>query len=226
MPERDPPMRAREKPIICIVTRARGAAGSPERTALVSRLAAAADAGATMIQVRERHLDDRALLAFVRELLDATRSTSCAVLVNDRLDIVLATGAHGVHLKSDGVSVQDVRRIAPAGLIVGRSVHSETEAIATGVEGGCDYLFFGTVFPSASKPTDHPVAGTDRLRRVCDSVALPVVAIGGVTTGRAAEVARAGAAGIAAVSLFVEAPDIAHVVTSLHHALTVNQGRV
>jgi len=216
----------REKPMICIVTRARGAAGSRERIALVSRLAAAADAGATMIQVRERHLDDRALLAFVRELLDATRATACAVSVNDRLDIVLATGAQGVHLKSDGVSVSDVRRVAPPGLIVGRSVHSEAEAIATEAEGGCDYLFFGTVFPSASKPTDHPVAGSEGLRRVCDSVSLPVVAIGGVTTARTAEVVRAGAAGVAAISLFVEAADVVRLVTSLHHALTGHQGRV
>lgn len=215
-----------QKPIVCVVTRARGVVGSPERLALLSRVGAAAGAGATMIQVRERHLDDRALLAFVREVLDATRSTPCQVIVNDRTDIALTAGAHGVHLKHDGVSVADVRSIAPAALLVGRSVHSEAEAVARALDGGCDYLFFGTVFPSTSKPDDHAVAGIDQLRRVCASVALPVVAIGGMTIGRTAQVARAGAAGVAAISLFAEAKDVSRVVTSLHDALTVHERNV
>lgn len=213
-------------PAICVITRARGAAGSRERSALLERLHAAAGAGATMIQVRERLLDDRSLAEFVRSLVTLTRAMGCQVLVNDRPDIAIAAEAAGVHLKANSMAAVDVRRIAPAGFLVGRSVHSEEEAIAAEEAGGCDYLFFGTVFPTASKPDDHPIAGVDALRRVCAAVSLPVVAIGGVTAGRAGGVAAAGAAGAAAISLFSEAANIADAVVSLRRALTPQQGSV
>ena len=206
-------------PIICVVTRARGLAGSPERGVLVERLAAAAAAGASMIQVREQQLSDRALVAFVREVLDRTRDTDCRLLVNDRPDVALAAGASGVHLKERSISAADVRRIAPPDFVVGRSVHSEESAVSAQAD-GCDYLVFGTVFPSASKPDDHPVAGVDALRRVCARVSLPVLAIGGVTLSRARAVAQAGAAGIAAISLFADAHDVSETVSALRGALT------
>ncbi|MBA2259068.1 MAG: thiamine phosphate synthase [Acidobacteria bacterium] len=212
-------------PIVCVITRARGVPGSPERAALVSRMALAAAAGASMIQVRERQLDDRACVDFTRELIDATTGTPCVVTVNDRPDIAVAAGAAGAHLKSDGVSAADVRSIAPANFLVGRSVHSLPEAVAAEREGGYDYLVFGTVFPTASKPADHAIAGIEALQAVCAGVSLPVLAIGGVTPSRAAQAARAGAAGVAAVSLFAEARDIAEAVSSLR-ALTGHSRRV
>ena len=112
-------------PIVCVVTRVRGVEGSPERRALLDRLGAAAAAGASLIQVRERQLSDRALLLFVRDLVAQTGGTACQVLVNDRPDIAIASGAAGVHLKDQSFSVADVRRIAPSPFLVGRSVHSE-----------------------------------------------------------------------------------------------------
>jgi thiamine-phosphate pyrophosphorylase len=214
------------RPVVCVVTRARGAAGSPERAGLVDRLTRAAAAGATLIQVRERLLDDRSLVAFVRELVAATRGTACRVLVNDRLDIALAAGAAGVHLKASSFSASDARRLAPAGFLVGRSVHSAEEAADVEAAGGCDYLVFGTVFPSASKPGDHPIAGLDALREVCRRVSLPVIAIGGATIARAAAIAGTGAAGAAAVSLFADAGDIEAAVTALRNALTPRHGSV
>jgi thiamine-phosphate diphosphorylase len=213
-------------PLICVVTRARGVRGSQEQLTLLRRLSSAVEAGASMIQVRERHMDDRSLLDFVRKLMSLTSGTSCSVLVNDRADIVLAAGAHGVHLKSDSISVADARRILPTAAIVGRSVHGEDEASAIASAGGCDYLIFGTVYPSSSKAEDHPVAGLDALSRVCRSVPLPVVAIGGISISRAEEVRLAGAAGIAAISLFTEAPDPGRVVDALRNALTVKEGNV
>lgn len=213
-------------PIICVVTRARGAAGSGERRVLLSRLRQMAQAGASMIQVRERHLDDRSLLRFLEELLDAAAGTDCKVLVNERTDIALAAHADGVHLKSDSVAVEEVRRLSPSGLLVGRSVHSDAEAVAVEHAGGCDYLFFGTVFPSSSKPDDHPVAGLAALRRVCGRVSLPVVAIGGINPARALDAAHAGAAGVAAISLFAEAGDPAALVSALRDALTAHQRHV
>lgn len=213
-------------PIVCVITRARGAEASAERAALRDRLVTAARAGATMIQVRERLLDDRALVAFVRDLVGATAGTDCQVIVNNRPDIALAAGAAGVHLKSGSLAAGDVRRIAPRPFVVGRSVHSEDEAAAAEAAGGCDYLVFGTIYPSSSKPDDHPVAGTDGLRRVCARVSLPVVAIGGITVARAGAVREAGAAGVAAISLFSESVEIQQAVTSLRNALTPQLGSV
>lgn len=224
--ERGDRLVALPRPFICVVTRARGASGSTERTILLRRLGAAAAAGASMIQVRERHLDDRALTVFVQELMSSTAKTSCAVLVNDRTDIALASGAAGVHLKSGGVGAGEVRRIVPAEFLVGCSIHSREEACQVERAGGCDYLTFGTVFPSPSKPEDHPVAGVEALRRVCASVSLPVIAIGGITPAVAAEVASTGAAGVAAISLFADSPDVSLAVGELRLALTRPPGRV
>jgi thiamine-phosphate pyrophosphorylase len=82
-------------------------------------------------------------------------------------------------------------------------VHSLAEVDAAVADGGCDYLLFGTVFRSAGKPDGHPVSGLDALRAVCARSPLPVIAIGGVTEARAADIAAAGAAGFAAVGFFM-----------------------
>lgn len=179
-----------------------------------------------MIQIRERQFDDRSLLRFAQEVIEAVRPAGARVLVNDRLDIALASGADGVHLKSDGPSVIDVRRIVPRDFVIGRSVHSDDEATAVESAGGCDYLLYGTVFRSASKPDDHPLAGIDGLRRTCALVSLPVIAIGGVSVARVPEIVAAGAAGIAAISLFAEAGDLAAVTAAVRDALTPAQGGV
>jgi thiamine-phosphate pyrophosphorylase len=209
-------------PAICVVTRARGSAGSAERDALLGRLAAAAAAGATMMQVREVQLDDRELVRFVEEVVGAVRAAGTRVIVNERTDIALAAGADGVHLKSDGVPAWEVRRLVPPAFVIGRSVHSGLEA--GDVSAACDYLLFGTVFRSLSKPVDHPTAGLEGLARVCRTVSVPVLAIGGITVERASAVAAAGAAGVAAISLFSEARDVAGTVAALRAALTRSPG--
>jgi thiamine-phosphate diphosphorylase len=125
------------------------------------------------------------------------------VLVNDRTDVALAAGADGVHLRADSVAASRVRAIVPARFVIGRSVHTLAEIDAAVVDGGCDYLMFGTVFPSAGKPADHPVAGLERLAEACARSPLPVIAIGGMTPAREPDVRRAGAAGLAAVGWFM-----------------------
>lgn len=214
------------RPAVCVVTRARGVAGSPERAALLERLGAAASAGVSMIQVRERQLDDQQLASFVSELKAAVAGTSASVVVNDRIDIALAAGADGVHLKGDSPTVAEVRALVPPSWLVGKSVHSEEEARSVTAAGGCDYLVFGTVFPSSSKPDDHPIAGVDALARVCRATTVPVIAIGGITVPRAPEVAAAGAAGVAAISVFTGPRDVAGIVMALRDALTLQRGNV
>jgi thiamine-phosphate pyrophosphorylase len=151
--------------------------------------------------VRERDLEARDLTSLTMAMVKMTRGTATRVLVNDRLDVALASGADGVHLRADSITSQWVRRIAPRRFLVGRSVHDADEARQAN---GVDYLIAGTVWPSASKPAHHRLLGIDGFAEVVSAVRVPVLAIGGVEIARAREVARAGGAGIAAIGLFMD----------------------
>jgi len=136
------------------------------------------------------------------------------VLVNDRLDVALAAGAHGVHLRGDSCSAARVRPLSPRGFVIGRSIHTADEAARVVADGGLDYLVFGPVYETISKPGRTP-AGLDALRAVAASTTIPVLAVGGVTRDRFASIGRAGAAGMAAIGLFASAADdLAAVVTA------------
>lgn len=197
---------------------------------LVDAAAAAAHAGVDIIQIRERDLDVRALLALVREIVAAVPAPA-RVVVNERADVALAAGAAGVHLRADSIAASEVRRLANPGFVIGRSVHSEEEARRAAAEGGSDYLLFGTVFAGGSKPAGHRVAGTAELATVCAAVAairpsLPVLAVGGVGERQAAAVARAGAAGLAAIAMFADATDFTALVASLRRQFDSSAGVV
>jgi thiamine-phosphate diphosphorylase len=190
-------------PVVCLITdRARGGGGVD---AVVARAAWAARAGVHLIQVRERDLDGAALTTLVRRCVEAVRGTRARVLVNDRVDVALAAGAHGVHLRADSMPASRVRALCPPGFVVGRSVHTRDEAVAVAAGGGLDYLLFGTVFATASKP-GRPPAGLRALSDVALAVSLPVLAVGGITPDKVHEVVGAGAAGFAAIGMFAAAP--------------------
>jgi thiamine-phosphate pyrophosphorylase len=167
---------------------------------VVEQCGEAVRAGVDMIQIRERDLDGRSLTSLVADLVRLTRGTATRVVVNDRLDVALACGADGVHLRGDSIPPASARSIAPPGFLIGRSVHHEAEAKAVAPD--VDYLIAGTVFPSSSKSGLTEWLGVEGLARICRSVSLPVLAIGGITPDRLAGVAMAGAAGVAAISLF------------------------
>lgn len=181
--------------------------------ALIDTAIGASRRGAHVVQVRERDLADAALLALVRDIVTGVRNSGTTVLVNDRADVALAAGASGVHLRGDAPPASRVRAAfgaaggpragAPGRLVIGRSVHTIAEIDAAVADGACDYLMFGTVFASAGKPPGHPVAGLEGLAEACRRSAVPVIAIGGMSAEREAGVARAGAAGLAAVGWFM-----------------------
>jgi thiamine-phosphate pyrophosphorylase len=191
--------------MICLVTdrrRLAAAAAAPgaPRECLAAQVRYAVKAGVDLIQVREPDLDAAALAALVVELLIIAKGTPTRIVVNDRIDVALACGADGVHLRGDSIPIASARRLAPAGFLVGRSVHGRREAIAAE---SADYLIAGTVFPSASKPASSPLLGLEGLRAIVRAIDRPVLAIGGVSGERIAEVAAAGAAGFAAIGLFM-----------------------
>jgi thiamine-phosphate pyrophosphorylase len=192
--------------VICLVTDRGRFAREPEEE-LVLQVRAAAAAGVHLVQVRERELATRDLLHLVGRCVEAARGTSTRVLVNDRVDVALAAGAHGVHLPANGLPPSRLRRLVPPGFIVGRSVHDADEAARVAADGGVDYLIFGTVFPTSSKPGAAAV-GVVALRAAVAAAPVPVLAIGGVTLDRLSGIAATGAAGFAAIGLFaVAGPD-------------------
>ena len=164
----------------------------------------AAHRGVSAIQIRERDLSDRELAALVQRVVGAVRSTSTSVLVNDRVDVALAAGAAGVHLRGDSMAGRRVRAVTPPGFVIGRSVHDLDEVNAAAAEGTYDYLLFGTVFPSAGKPPEHRAAGLDALREVCRRSPVPVIAIGGIDASRVPLIEQCGAAGFAGVGMFMK----------------------
>jgi len=193
------------RPIVYLVTDRRLL--SPEaRTdrdsvrALEHFLDEAIDAGVDVVQIRERDLDAGPLRDLTRAIERRAQGSPTRVVVNDRADVARVAGAGGVHLRADGPPVARVRALGPAAWIVGRSTHSLAEARA---HADADYLLFGTVFPSASKPAGAPVAGLGALSEVAAAVARPVIAIGGIDPARARACAAAGAAGVAGIGVFL-----------------------
>lgn len=170
---------------------------------LVLRVAAALSRGVDVVHVRERDLDDRSLLQLTEQIGAVVSGTATRVLVNDRADVAIAAGAHGVHLRADSPPASRVRAIVPSRFIIGRSVHSLAEVDVAIADGGCDYLMFGTVFPSAGKPQGHPVAGIDALREACRHSPIPIIAIGGIDQSKMDAIAQSGAGGFAAVGMFM-----------------------
>lgn len=188
------------RPVICMITDGQLTAGRGG-AALVEMVRAAAHAGVHLIQLRERAVDDRELAALAKECVNAVRGTGARIIVNDRLDVALAARAHGVHLKGDSFPARRAREITAPGFLIGRSVHSVAEARRASEGDAVDYLMFGTVFASASKPGVEP-AGLAMLADVARAASVPLLAVGGMTADNAAMVARAGADGLAAIGLF------------------------
>jgi thiamine-phosphate pyrophosphorylase len=181
--------------------------GSSPEPALIRRIAIAARAGIHLIQIRERDMADGALLTLVKHAVDAVRGTRARVLVNDRLDVALVSGAHGVHLRGDSVPALRVRAVTPATFLIGRSVHARDEIVRVVEEGAVDYLLFGTVFETASKP-EQTAAGVAGLTQAVDAAAtVPVLAVGGMTVERAGRLAGSRCSGFAAIGQFADGPE-------------------
>ena len=190
------------RPILCLVTdRHRLTPDADAETAVLVLerfLDQAVEAGVDLIQVRERDLEAGVLCRLVRRVVNRTRGTGVRVVVNDRADVALAGGADGVHLRGDSPAAARLRPLSPA-WVIGRSVHRHDVADP---DPQADYLLFGTVFSTASKPDLTP-SGLEPLAALASSSPAPVLAIGGITPGNARECRIAGAAGIAAIGAFL-----------------------
>ena len=188
---------------------------------LLEKMESAARAGVDWIQIREKDLSGRQLMWLVQEAV-RTIPRPCRILVNDRLDVAFVSGAGGVHLGGRSLSLTEAKRFLReknrgGDFLVGISTHS-LEAAQAAEKSDADYVIFGPVYETPSKTAFGPPQGIDLLAKVCESVSLPVIAIGGVTLENARECVRAGAAGIAAIRLFQDAANIADVVRALRNS--------
>jgi thiamine-phosphate pyrophosphorylase len=178
-------------------------------------------AGVDMVQIREKDLASRELIALVEEALSAAREPGrggASVVVNDRLDVALAAGAEGVHLGGHSMPLQVVRQFAPRPFVIGVSCHSLGEAIAA-ESGGADYLVLGPVFETPSKLGYGPPLGLEMLRSVTSRVRIPVLALGGITVERIRPCREAGASGIAGIRIFQDCESIQERVWELRAQL-------
>lgn len=177
------------------------AAGFPLQDALAQALAAAKERAANWIQIREKDLPARELYELAREAVALAAPSGVKIFINSRFDIALAAGAAGVHLPSGSPAPERWRPLVPQGFLFGVSCHTLPELLAAERE-GADYAVFGPVFPPRSKFSDLSPRGLAGLKKAARSVEIPVLALGGVTEENAEACAAAGAAGIAAISLF------------------------
>ena len=213
---------APKKPLVCYVTHRKSLPAGDSAEALLEKIHAVVAAGVDWVQIREKDLSGRELLALAKEAVGiantqarerAAGRTASQIIVNDRLDIALAAGAAGVHLGRESLSAQDVvrwcrRENVPAEFLVGVSCHSLEEAREAHTA-GAGYIYFGPVFDTPSKRAMGQPQGIARLAEICRSVTIPVLAIGGISEENAADCIRAGAAGIAAIRMFQEPQPIA-----------------
>jgi thiamine-phosphate pyrophosphorylase len=219
------------KPIFCYVTDRRALDAAPvssgftegDSSSLHGRLLhdsiqRAIAAGAGWIQIREKDLEASALMELARFAVAEMRGAAARVLINDRLDVALAANAAGVHLGEKSLPLEIViewrRSTGRKDFLIGVSCHSLEYARAA-AKGGADYIFFGPVFATPSKAAFGAPQGIERLREICASVKIPVLAIGGVTSENARACIAAGAAGVAAIRLFQDSKDAAELATRL-----------
>lgn len=175
----------------------------------VSELALAealAGSGVELIQYRSKTASSRQFFEVSRQLSALLGPRGVRLIVNDRPDIAILAGAGGVHVGQEDLGVEDARAISGKDRWVGVSTHT-LEQVAEAERTSADYIAFGPIFPTATKKNPDPVVGTDLLRKVRQMTAKPLVAIGGITLERAAEVYGAGADSLAVIRDLIRAPD-------------------
>lgn len=184
---------------------------------LVGLIREAVRGGATIVQIRAKNLSSRDFLEIGLRAADLLARTGVPLLINDRVDIALASGAAGVHLGQEDMPVHLARRILGPDKLIGISVNTIGEALSAERD-GADYVGAGPAHVTATKATALAVLGPEGIGRIKRAVRIPVVAIGGIGTANAAALAAAGADGIAVISAILGAPDARRAAEDLKRA--------
>ncbi len=184
---------------------------------LYSQMEQAIKGGATMIQLREKSLDQEAFLREARELKALCRRYNVPFIINDNVEIAVRIQADGVHVGQSDMETGRVRAFMGKDKIIGVSAQTVEQALLA-QERGADYLGVGAVFATGTKPDAMDVT-CETLKAICQAVDIPVVAIGGITLGNVGRLAGSGICGAAVVSAVFAQPDIEEAARSLREAV-------
>lgn len=174
---------------------------------IVKAVEEALKGGVKAVQLREKDLHAKELLALAKELRSITKRYGAKLIINDRCDVAALVEADGVHLGIRSISPKDAREILGTDKLIGVSTHSVEEAVRAEAE-GADFITFGPVFYTPSKAAYGEPVGIELLKNACKQVKIPVYAIGGIKKENTAEVISKGASGIAVISAILGAKDI------------------
>jgi thiamine-phosphate pyrophosphorylase len=167
----------------------------------------ALEGGVKVVQLREKDLPVRELLALGQVLRAITREFGAKLFINDRVDVAVAVGADGVHLGHQSMPPEAVRKAAGKELLIGVSTHNREEATAAEAD-GADFITFGPIFETPSKSKYVVPVGIDAIKALKKEIKIPIFALGGIKSGNLKQVIMSGASGISMISAILAAPNI------------------
>ncbi len=173
---------------------------------LYSQVELALKGGATMIQIREKDLDENAFLKEAEQIQSLCAKYCVPFIVNDNVELAVKIGADGVHVGQSDMAAKDVRALIGKDKILGVSAQTVKQALEA-QKCGADYLGTGAVFPTGSKD-DAQVLGVQTLKEICSAVNIPIVAIGGISKDNILELKKSGIAGVSVISAIFAQNDI------------------
>lgn len=180
---------------------------------LVNQVEATIKAGATVIQLREKNLEFEEFVKLAKEIKLITDKYKVVFIINDEVDVAVAVNADGVHIGQNDEEIKIAREKLGAGKIIGLSAHSVEEAIKA-EKNGADYIGVGAMFNTSTK-LDASAVTYKTLKDICNTVTIPVVAIGGISKDNILNLSGSGISGVAVISAIFAQPDITKATTEL-----------
>ena len=177
-----------------------------EDTTLMDQVKEALEGGITFLQLREKHLSKEEFIKEAREMKELSKEYKVPFVINDNIEVALAVDADGVHIGQDDMSVEEARKLLGEDKIIGVSAHNVEEAIKA-QKGGADYLGVGAVCATSTKK-DANVVSKEEIKKICHTVEIPVVAIGGIKKENIKTLKGTDGDGVAVVSAIFAAKDI------------------
>lgn len=202
------------RPLTYLITTGQATDGDLTTTTsdIITSVKAAVENGISMVQLREKQLSGAELYRLAAELSEIVRGSDTLLFINDRADIAIAVGAHGVHLTSNSLEAKTVRRTFGAKLLIGVSAHSVRE-VSQAAANGADLAVLGPIFTTPGK---ERILGLAELNSACRSFSdFPVVALGGINESNFREAIDAGAAGFAAIRSLNDPSEMRRIMNSL-----------